>query len=102
MAAKGLLIGGDRVTDVSGGHYAHHNPATGQVQAQVPMGGAADIDNAVVAARDALPAWRAMPVNQRGAILHKLSDLLEQHSEHSGEHLRRTRLTPAGHLQELP
>ncbi|MCW2547495.1 MAG: aldA 2 [Mycobacterium sp.] len=84
MAAKGLLIGGDRVTDVSGGHYAHHNPATGQVQAQVPMGGAADIDNAVVAARDALPAWRAMPVNQRGAILHKLADLLEQHSEHSG------------------
>ena len=84
MAGKGLLIGADRITDVSGGEYAHHNPATGQVQAQVPMGGAADIDRAVKAAREALPAWRAMPVNERGAILHRLADLLEQHSEHSG------------------
>lgn len=84
MAAKGLLIGGDRVTDVSGGEYAHHNPATGQVQAQVPMGGAADVDKAVEAAREALPAWRAMPANERSAILHRLADLLEKHSEQSG------------------
>ncbi len=84
MAAKGLLIGDQRVAEVSGGEYAHHNPATGEVQAQVPMAGAADVDRAVSAARAALPAWRAMPVNERGAILHRLADLLEKHSEHSG------------------
>ncbi len=84
MAAKGLLIGSDRITDASGGVYPHHNPATGQVQAQVPMAGAAEVDRAVAAARAALPAWRAMPENQRGAILHRLADLLEQHSELSG------------------
>jgi acyl-CoA reductase-like NAD-dependent aldehyde dehydrogenase len=84
MAEQGLLIGDQRIADVSGGRYAHHNPATGEVQAQVPMGGAADIDRAVQAARAALPAWRATPVNERAAILNRLADLLEKHSQHSG------------------
>ena len=66
------------------GLYPHHNPATGKVQAQVLMAGAADVDKAVASARAALPGWRAMPVNRRGAILNKLADLLEEHSEHSG------------------
>ena len=84
MAGKGLLIGDERVTDVTGGVYQHHNPATGQVQAEVPMAGEADVDRAVRAAREALPAWRSMTTDKRGAILHRLADLLEKHSEHSG------------------
>ncbi len=84
MAARGLLIGGERRAHSSGGHYAHHNPATGQVQAEVAMAGAADVDHAVAAARAALPAWRAMPTDRRAKILHRLADLLEKHSERSG------------------
>ena len=84
MAAKGFLIDGERVTDSSGGLYPHHNPATGKVQAQVLLAGADDVDKAVASARAALPAWRSMPVNKRGAILNKLADLLEEHSMHSG------------------
>jgi aldehyde dehydrogenase (NAD+) len=84
MAAKGLLIGGDRVAQTTGGRYPHHNPATGKVQAEVPMAGEADVDQAVTAARAALPAWRAMPTDRRAKILHRLADLLERHGERSG------------------
>ena len=34
------------------------NPATGELTALVPLSGAADIDAAARAARDAQPAWR--------------------------------------------
>ena len=84
MAAKGLLIGGDRIAHSTGGSYAHRNPATGKVQAEVAMAGEADVDQAVGAARAALPAWRAMPADRRARILHRLADLLEKHSERSG------------------
>ncbi|MBV8988629.1 MAG: aldehyde dehydrogenase family protein, partial [Solirubrobacterales bacterium] len=36
------------------------NPATGEVLARVPLSGPADLDAAVQAAREALPAWRAV------------------------------------------
>jgi aldehyde dehydrogenase (NAD+) len=84
LAGKGMLIGAEWVPDASGGHYPHHDPSTGRVQAQVPMAGPAEVDAAVRAARAAFPKWRAMPANKRGAILNRLADLLEQHSERSG------------------
>jgi acyl-CoA reductase-like NAD-dependent aldehyde dehydrogenase len=84
MAAKGMLIGAEWTEAATGGIYEHRNPATGMVQAEVPMAGAADVDRAVRAARAALPAWRAMPANKRAAILNRLADLLEKHSEKSG------------------
>ena len=45
-----------------------HNPATGDVIARVPRGGASEIDAAVVAARRAYPAWRDMPLIARSQI----------------------------------
>jgi malonate-semialdehyde dehydrogenase (acetylating)/methylmalonate-semialdehyde dehydrogenase len=36
------------------------NPASGEVLARVPLSGGADLGAAVRAARDALPAWRAV------------------------------------------
>jgi len=76
LAARGHVIGDGRVADGSAGVYEHHDPATGAVHAEVALGGAAEIDAAVRAARDALPVWRATPVEQRVAILHRLADLL--------------------------
>jgi malonate-semialdehyde dehydrogenase (acetylating)/methylmalonate-semialdehyde dehydrogenase len=51
------------------------NPATGEVLARVPLSGAADLDAAVRAARDALPAWRAVSTIARAR---KLFDLRER------------------------
>jgi malonate-semialdehyde dehydrogenase (acetylating)/methylmalonate-semialdehyde dehydrogenase len=51
------------------------NPATGEVLARVPLSGAADLDAAVRAAREALPAWRAVSTIARAR---KLFDLRER------------------------
>ena len=45
--------------------------------ADVARGDAATADLAVSAATDAFPAWAAMSIKERGAILHRLSDLIE-------------------------
>jgi malonate-semialdehyde dehydrogenase (acetylating) / methylmalonate-semialdehyde dehydrogenase len=51
------------------------NPATGEVLARVPLSSAADLDAAVNAAREALPAWRAVSTIARAR---KLFDLRER------------------------
>jgi acyl-CoA reductase-like NAD-dependent aldehyde dehydrogenase len=78
IAARGLLIGGDRIASASGGSYEHHNPATGLMQATVPLAGVAEVEAAVAAARAALPVWRATPIPERIAILLRLADLLDR------------------------
>jgi acyl-CoA reductase-like NAD-dependent aldehyde dehydrogenase len=76
LAAQGHLIGDGWTASDGGGRYAHHDPATGQLQAEVPLGGATEIGAAVDAARAAAPGWRAMPLEERAAILYRLADLL--------------------------
>src|SRR5262245_18083666 len=41
------------------------------------MGGATEIDAAVDAARQAFPRWRALPANQRRAMLLRLCQLID-------------------------
>ena len=78
-----LLINGERSDAVAGKRFATLNPATGATITEVALAEAADIDLAVKAARDALqvPAWKLMTGAQRGRILYKLADLLEQQRE---------------------
>jgi acyl-CoA reductase-like NAD-dependent aldehyde dehydrogenase len=78
IAARGLLIGDERIHAASGGTYAHHNPATGTLQAEVVLAGPAEVDAAVAAARGALPVWQALSIPERVAILLRLADLLER------------------------
>ena len=44
------------------------DPATGQVIARVPRGGAPEVDAAVSAARTAFPAWRDTPLLARSQV----------------------------------
>src|ERR1051326_9112788 len=55
------------------------NPATGEVLASVPMGGAADVNAAIEAAAAAFPEWRRTPPEDRIQPLFKLKVLLEEH-----------------------
>jgi malonate-semialdehyde dehydrogenase (acetylating)/methylmalonate-semialdehyde dehydrogenase len=57
------------------------NPATGEVLARVPLSASADLDAAVRAARDALPAWRAVSVIARARLLFALREGLEARRE---------------------
>jgi phenylacetaldehyde dehydrogenase len=57
------------------------NPATGEVLAQVPLAGPAEVDAAVEAAGRAFSAWRTTAPTQRAALLWKLGDLVDAHLE---------------------
>ena len=48
-----MIIGGEQVDALDGQTFEVHNPATGAVIARVPLGGKADVDRAVEAARKA-------------------------------------------------
>jgi malonate-semialdehyde dehydrogenase (acetylating)/methylmalonate-semialdehyde dehydrogenase len=56
------------------------NPATAEVLASVPLAGAAEVDAAVSAARDAFPAWRRTPPQDRIQFLFRFKRLLEEHA----------------------
>src|ERR1700688_4194174 len=78
-----LLIGGKWVDSVSGKTFPTVNPATGEVICQVAEGDKADIDLAVKAARKAFEEgpWSKMNASDRGRLLNKLADLVEQNKE---------------------
>jgi aldehyde dehydrogenase (NAD+) len=57
------------------------NPATEDVIARVPRGGASDVDEAARAAHDALDGWSQVSVDDRVALLERLADVLESRSE---------------------
>jgi phenylacetaldehyde dehydrogenase len=82
-----LLIGGQWVDAQSGKTFETYNPATGEVLALVAEGARADIDQAVMAARKAFETgpWPDVSPAERGRLLWKVSDLIEQHHEELAE-----------------
>ena len=78
-----MLINGKWVEAASGKTFPTYNPATGEVLAQVAEGDREDIDRAVKAARAAFEKgpWRKMSPSERGRMIWKLADLIEQHVE---------------------
>ncbi|MET0666404.1 MAG: aldehyde dehydrogenase family protein [Acidimicrobiales bacterium] len=81
VAERGLIIGADRPTTASGGTHTHRDPATGTPVADVALAGPAEVDAAVTAAREALPAWRALPPHRRADLLDRLAGLLDADRE---------------------
>lgn len=71
---NGQIVSGftDRQLDV-------HNPATGEVEAQVRMADAATTREAIAAADAALPAWVATTPLRRARILFRFKALVEEH-----------------------
>ncbi|SOB87420.1 methylmalonate-semialdehyde dehydrogenase [acylating] [Sphingomonas guangdongensis] len=53
------------------------DPNTGQVQARVGLGTAADLDRAVAAAQAAQPAWAATNPQRRARVLFRFKELVE-------------------------
>jgi succinate-semialdehyde dehydrogenase/glutarate-semialdehyde dehydrogenase len=77
-----LLIGGEWVAGGGRELLAVINPATEEVLGELPLATRADLDQALAAARDSYPAWRAMPPNERGRILKRAAALLRERAEH--------------------
>ena len=55
------------------------NPATGELIESFPRSTKADVDRAVDAAREAWESWRLVPAPERGNILFRFAQVLEQH-----------------------
>jgi acyl-CoA reductase-like NAD-dependent aldehyde dehydrogenase len=82
LKRKRLLIGGQEVEPESGRYLDVLNPATGEVIAIAAEADADDIDRAVRAARSAFEgAWGTMRAADRGLILNRLAQLLEDHAD---------------------
>lgn len=82
-SSRKMLIDGQWVDAASGKTFPVYNPATGEVMAHVAEGDKEDIDRAVRAARRAFESgpWRKMSPSQRGQLIYRLADLIEQHAD---------------------
>ncbi len=65
------MAGGARSLDVL-------SPSTGLALSRVPLGGAAEVDQAVAAAHRAFPAWAATPIKERVQVFYRYKALLER------------------------
>ena len=74
-----LFINNEWRPATSGKRFPVENPATEENLADVAAGDAADVDNAVRAAKACFEsqAWREMSGRKRGKLLFKAADLLE-------------------------
>jgi malonate-semialdehyde dehydrogenase (acetylating)/methylmalonate-semialdehyde dehydrogenase len=72
-------IDGKAVAGDSGRTANIYNPATGQVQALVPLADREELEAAVEAAQAAFPAWSAQPPLRRARVLFRFRELFEQH-----------------------
>ncbi len=82
MERDELFVGGAWVAPVDKGRIDIISPETEQVVGHGPEGSAADIDNAVSAARKAMDGeWSRSTAEQRAAILDAAADLLDARAE---------------------
>jgi 1-pyrroline dehydrogenase len=79
------LIGGEWVDSSGGETMEVVNPATGEIIAEVPAATAEDVDRAVQAAKKALVEWRETTPGERGEMLLKLADAIDEHADELAE-----------------
>jgi aldehyde dehydrogenase (NAD+) len=78
---KKLFIGGEFVESLSGKTFDTVNPATGEVITSVYEADAPDVERAVNAAERAFHGdWAKVTPSERGRLLWKLADLMEEHA----------------------
>lgn len=78
-----LFIGGMFVDAEDAKTYGTINPTDGSVICQVSLAQISDVDKAVAAAKDAFEngLWGKISARDRGRLLYRLADLMEQHQE---------------------
>lgn len=74
-------INGKLVDPRSGKFLDNINPAEGKVYSLIPDSDSQDVEDANAAAQKAFPAWSAMAVEKRSAILLKIADLIDRDLE---------------------
>lgn len=80
------FIAGEWSDSLEGKRFSSRNPADmGEMVAEAPLSGRADVDRAVAAARSALNGWRLTPAPRRGEILFRAAELLGKQKQRLAE-----------------
>jgi malonate-semialdehyde dehydrogenase (acetylating) / methylmalonate-semialdehyde dehydrogenase len=89
MQELGHFINGRRVPGGAGRFADVYNPATGEVQARVPLASAEELGRAVEGALQAQPKWAATNPQRRARVLMKFVELLNRDMDKLAEALSR-------------
>ena len=74
-------INGRFVPAASGETFDSSDPYSGEVWAEIARGSSADVDAAVAAAKNAMQGeWSTINGSQRGKLLNRLAELIEDHA----------------------
>ncbi|GAA1890772.1 aldehyde dehydrogenase [Actinomadura bangladeshensis] len=86
MEFFGHVIDGEEVESRDGARFDSVDPWTRQPWAQVALASPGDVERAVAAARRAFDdgPWPRMGYAERGRVLHRLADLVEEHKRELG------------------
>ncbi|MBF6215727.1 aldehyde dehydrogenase family protein [Nocardia puris] len=79
-AIASIVVDGRRMT-ADGDGIPTTDPATGLVLGRISAGGAAEVDNAVRSAGNALDEWNALSAAARGRVLFDIADLIDANSD---------------------
>ncbi len=74
-------IDGARRSGSSGVRGPIFEPASGRQTGEVDFANAADVDDAVSAARAAFPTWRALPLARRAELYFRIRQLVDEHRD---------------------
>lgn len=70
-------INGQLIAPVLDEHIENIDPSRGKVYSMIPDSNEQDVENAVIAAEEAFPAWSNTPKDERAAIMIKIADIIE-------------------------
>src|ERR1700743_1102041 len=74
-------IGGEWVAPLSGQYFENVTPVTGQVLCEIARSNAADVDRALDAAHAAKKSWGKTSTTERGRMLEKIAQRIEDNLE---------------------
>ncbi|MCM2452297.1 CoA-acylating methylmalonate-semialdehyde dehydrogenase [Agrobacterium vitis] len=89
MYQIGHFIGGKTVAGTSGRKQPIFNPATGEVQGEISLASADELNAAVENAKAAQPKWAATNPQRRARVFMKFVELLNTHMDELAEMLSR-------------
>lgn len=96
MITRELYIDGRWVAPLSGEYLEVRDPATGDLVGRTAVAGAADVDAAVTVATTAARRWASMPAADRGTILRRAADLMDERIDDIADALTREQGKPLG------
>jgi len=76
----GHFINGEWREPIAGAVFETIDPATGELIAQIAQGSAADIDAAVMAARNAFSEWQSLTPHRRARYMYAMARAIQRHS----------------------